>query len=373
MGKFFKTIAKIFAFLFALLFIISLPTAVLAYDSGRVLFNPEVVKEVATESFTDSELIAAALASFSKQEAQERYTEGEAQPGQGEPNIVRLMASLEQDAWQQIRKELIPRDVLKTWVAETVDGLYRWIDSDHKKPEITWDLKPVVRNMEQNGDNVIMIAYESLEPCTEPQIKEFERRLENAPAGSEILYNLCQFPMDYPSPTNSYGQDQLNDYQTSLDALVLSVPPQIALTQIISAGEEAPDQNLAALKQQLRGIRMLMNLAPLLPLSLLLLILLVGIRSLKDLGIWWGIPILAGSLVTLSLSLLFRPLLSGLLLDGRFPQFPPQMRAAGLQMLLSLVSHIFRAVRWQSLVLLVIGIGLIALMIITSTEKEPAS
>ncbi|MEA2008913.1 MAG: hypothetical protein U9O54_07310, partial [Chloroflexota bacterium] len=227
-----KVIARIFAFIFAVLLVVAIPVAIISYDAGRVIFNPPLVKRVTTDVVTESDLIPVALKWFSEGRAEERYEEDEAQAWVDEPNIIQLMAHLDTEDWRDIREEILPDPILAEWVSVSVDGTYEWIDNDERVPQITWDMQPLVERVDsEHGTEAIMIAYESLKPCKDEQIADFENRLAAVPAGTEVLYNLCQFPGTCAEDIESYGCDQVNDYAASLRDLVQNVPSKLELTK----------------------------------------------------------------------------------------------------------------------------------------------
>lgn len=359
-----KVIAKIIAFVVALLLVVAIPISIISYDVGRVVFDPPLVKQVVTDLVTESDLIPVALEWFSERRAGERYEEGEAQAWKDEPDIVQLMSKLEADDWLDVRQEILPDPILAEWVSVSVDGAYKWIDNEERVPQITLSLTPFINRVDsEHGGNAILIAYRELDPCTEEEIADFVGRLDAAPAGTEVLYNLCQFP-------DPWFEDQISDYTESLRNLVQNVPSDFALTGELAQTEDTEGVGPLALKAQLRMIRLLMNLAPLIPLVLLLLILLFAVRSLKGLGMWWGIPITLGSLITFIIALLYRPLLTAVLTSGPMSEVPDLVRTSALGGIMRLMALIFQPMRGQSLVALLLGIALIIVMIVAKTKSE---
>ncbi|OQY34104.1 MAG: hypothetical protein B6I38_02760 [Anaerolineaceae bacterium 4572_5.1] len=366
-----KVIARIFAFIFAILLVVAIPVALIAYDAGRVVFNPPIVKQITTNIIAESDLIPVALEWFSENQAEKRYEEDKAQAWVDEPNIVQLMAHLDTEDWREIREEILPNAILEEWISVSVDGTYEWIDNNARVPQIIWDLQPLAERVNsEHGMKAIMIAYESLKPCSPEQIADFKERLAAVPAGTEVLYNLCQFPGTCAEDVESYGCDQVNDYTESLQDLVQSIPSKLELTKELAQVEDTEGVGPLAIKQQLRAIRLMMNLAPLLPLGLLFLVLLFAVRSLKELGMWWGIPLSLGSLITLILALLYKPLMVGVLAAGPLSETPTLIMPHAVGGVMHLMTEIFRPMRWQSLVTLLVGVALIVMMIIAKSESE---
>lgn len=366
MQKFFSILARFIAFLFALLFIVGMLLAILAFDVGRVVFNPPLVKRVLSEIVTESDLIPAALAWFSESRAAHRYDSGQAEAWVGEPDVAQLIMFMGVDDWRRIRWEVLPDEILVEWVSVTVDGVYDWIDSDDRVPEIVWNLQPLIRLIDsQHGVTSITIAYEALPPCSEGQITNFKNRLAAAPAGTEVLYNLCQFP-------DPWYEDQFGDYIESLEDLAANVPATFALTGELARTTDTEGVGPETLKTQLRLIRKWMKLAPLLLIIPLVFILILAVRSLNGLGLWWGIPLTLGSLLTLLLALVYRLIVIAVLSVGPLSETPPLIREEAIAGILRLAGEVFRPMLWQSLVILILGLALILAGSLAKTGNDKA-
>jgi hypothetical protein len=101
----------------------------------------------------------------------------------------------------------------------------------------------------------------------------------------------------------------------------------------------------------------------LIPIGLLFLILLFGVRSMESLGQWWGIPLVGGSLIALISALLFKPLWTGLLTD-RMPEVIPQTSLLYHEIIngsVRVLMPVFNPLRWQSFLLLLVGVGFLAM------------
>ncbi len=366
MKKFFSILARLIAFLFASLFIVGMLLAILAFDVGRVVFNPPLVKSVLSEIVTESDLIPAALAWFSESRADQRYASGQAEAWVGEPDVTQLIMFMDVDDWRRIRWEVLPDEILVEWVSVTVDGVYDWIDSDDRVPDIVWNLQPLIRLIDsQHGVTSITIAYGAMPPCNEAQITDFKNRLAAAPAGTEVLYNLCQFP-------DPWYEDQFSDYIESLEDLVANVPTTFALTGELARATDTEGVGPEAIKTQLVLIRKWMNLAPLLLIIPLVFILILAVRSLNGLGRWWGIPLTLGSLLTLLLAFVYRPLTVAVLSAGPLSETPPLIREESIVGILRLAVEVFKPMLWQSLVVLILGLALILVGSLVKPENDEA-
>ncbi len=353
MKSFLSGLSRLMALVFALLLVIGLPLSLLAYDVGRVVFNPPLVKRVLTEIVTQSDLIPAGLAWFSEVRAAQHYNSGRGEAWVTEPDVTDLIAFMSIDDWRAIRQEVLLDEFLADWVSTSVDGTYNWIDSEERVPQIVWNLRDFKRHAySEHGKRSIAIAYSALPPCTMDQITDFKNRLAAAPPGTEVLYNLCAFP-------DPWYEDQFSDYLESLEEVVVEIPETFPLTEQLSRVQDTAGVGPEAIKTELRLIRRLLRLAPLIPLTLLVLVLIFAVRNLKGLGLWWGTPLLAGGLVTLLLRLSYHPIIVALLSRGPLSEVPPLIRGEAVAAVLRLAGEVFKPMLWQAVVILVVAVALV--------------
>jgi hypothetical protein len=361
-------VAKILAFILALLLLLSLPIALLAFDVWRVVFNPPLLKSFIADEVLRSDLIPVALEWFSDRRAQERVESGEALTGVDEPDIVLLMSFLDRDDWRAIKQEVLTDEFLTHTVSVTVDGVYAWIDSADRVPQITWDLTTFIDRIKtEHGANAVLIAYDNLPPCEQKEIDDYLYRLSLVPAGTEVLYNLCEFP-------EPWHDDQISDYENALFAVVDNVPAQFALTDELSGVADQGGAGPEALKEQLRLIRLIGMLAWVLPLAVVLLIVALAVRSLTGLARWLGLPLLVGGILTLLPTLVYRLLITSVLAAGALSETPEAVKAEVTRVINRLADTIFQPMLIQAVIIIVIGLLLVVwLMVFGKTKKvQPA-
>ncbi len=360
-----RILGKIIAFFILLILLVALPVSILAYDIGRVVFDQILVKDIITDIVTDSDLIPAALKWYSEQRAEQRYGAGEAIAWEDEPDIVDLLSMVSTESWREIRAEALPDEILIEWISVAVDGTYQWIDSEDRVPDVTLDLLAFKERVNsEHGENAIRVVYESLPPCTEDEIADFRSRLAASLPGEEVLYNLCQFP-------DPWASDQVSDYHNSLIFVVENIPDTFALTQELSHLEDTRGIGPELIKAQLLLVRQSMRLAPLIPVVLLVLILLLAIRSLKELGNWWGIPLSLDGALLLVLALIYPATLVGVLTIGPLSEIPPLVREEALSALMILANAILDPLMWQSII--VLALGLILIVVGVAVWPKPAA
>ncbi|MBI4771138.1 MAG: hypothetical protein HY784_12190 [Chloroflexi bacterium] len=350
-----SVVVKVMLFVLALLLVLALPLSLLAYNVGRVVFDRELVNRVVTDEVVNSELLPVVLEWFSERRARERVEQGEALVWVDEPDVVKAMAYLDRAGWKLIKAEVLTAEVLAEWVRVAVFGAYDWIDSADRVPQITWETQRFIERINtEHGLSAINILYDALPPCRPEEVADFQSRQAAAPAGAEVLYNLCEFPPPW-------YEDQHQDYLDSLPDVVKNVPRQFALThELGQSGDNPQGVGPEQIKAQLRLIRLLYRWSLLIPLALLLLILLFGVRSLRALGHWWGIPLALGGLLALLPALTYRPLITRVLASGPLSEVPALVQQETTRSVLRLAAEIFRPVLIESLVILAVGLLLVA-------------
>ena len=355
---------KALAVICVLCVVISLPLSLFAFDLGRVVFNPPLVTQILTEEVVNSDLIPLALEWSSEDVAKQRMEDGAAMTGITEPDIVALISYMERPEWRQIKQEVLPAEILSDWVAVTVDGTYAWVDNTERVPQIIWDMQAFkARVNSEHGVNSITIAYNKLPACTQAEIDDFTSRLAAAPAGTRVLYNLCQFP-------DPWHADQFQQYVDALTNVVENVPPQFALTQQLSRAEDQQGVGPEALKVQLRQIRFWMNFAWLIPLLLLLVTLALAVRSPESLARWWGLPLLVSGLAALLPLFVYRWLLTNLLASGPLSEVPPLIQTEATRSILVLAAHVFQPMALQAAICVLVGVLLLVFLFIRQHQHK---
>jgi len=354
MKTFLNAIMKLLALLAAGVLIAALPLSLIYHNTGEALFSPEVIRQVSRTVIVESDLVPGALEFITNQRAEE-ISQGieEEQEGEQQLNLFYLIEGMEVEDWRNVRKELLTEEILSSWIGSTISGLFEWLNSDQQVPGIRWDMRPVIDRMSgPPGKRVVTTFYNSLPDCTDLQMEEMQTEPGEPLPKVEMVENLCKLST-FPH------QEQITVYQEIMGLATERIPPSYNLTSTLVNQEEGMSTPLAA-KRDLREFRRSTDLVLLIPLGLLFLILVLGVRSLAELGQWWGIPLVAGSLIAFLTALLFRPLWTGLLSE-RMPEAIPATSVFYHELISAsarLVSEIFNPLRWQSFLILLIGIGL---------------
>ncbi len=295
MSSFLRFTRRAFSILFALLFVISLPLAFIAYDTGSLLFNRMRMTDLLEDAILHSKLIPLGLSWYAHGVAS-RYPPDP----YSTPDYLGIMSHLTTQDWITLRQISLTDEMLLDWTDTTVNGAYAWLDNEKAKPNITWVLQPLQEHLRQgNGEQALQIVYASLPPCTQAQIDDFKQRQKAVPAGTEVPYNPCHFPAPWES-------DQYDDYLTSVEEMTDAIPPVLNLVSTLAP--DTPESDFLALKGSLRTARTVSRWGWLLPLLLLWLIAALSVRNFASLGLWWGIPLFLGGAAALALFLAIPPI-----------------------------------------------------------------
>lgn len=359
---------KFLAFLLVLLFVITLPLALLSFNVGRVVFDGALVKRVVAKEVTESDLVAVTLRWYAQRRAQERVLTGEAQTAIREPDALKALQFPSMEDWRKIKSELLPNHLLANWVGVTIDGLYSWIDAQDPVPQITLELKPwkdYIRS--DHGYQAIQVVYNSLPACKQADIDDFLGRLAAAPKGQEVLYNLYT-PCMFPDP---WRPDQNQDYLAGRDEIVDNVADRFFLTQELERVEKQAGVGAEALKEQLRMVRTLAAWSLIFPLLLVALLMLLTLRSRLDAARWLRLPILVGGLLSLLPTLVYQPVVGALLTLGPMSEVPREVQAEFSRVFGVLLAEVFSPMLLESLAIMVIGL-LILVLGMRKTAAQPA-
>lgn len=350
-------IMRFAAFILAGALIFAVPLALLANNAGDVLYQEAEMQRILQSVILDSEIVPAALEIITNRQAEaiSNKIEDVDQPEGQELNLFNLIYSMEEQNWENFRNALLADEVLGSWITETVSGLFRWLNTEDQLPFITWNLNPLLDKMRgPEGEAAVIAYYDSLPDCTDLQMEELQTPPGAPLPRAKMVKELCKLST-YPH------SEQIQVYNEVMQMVVQATPPEYNATQAIWKDGQLGGAYTA--KWNLRSLRWNLDTALLVPIGLLFLVLVLGVRSLESLGQWWGIPLVGGSLISLLTGLLYRPLWTGILTDRMPEAIPPTslLYHELIEASTRLITPIFNPLRWQSFLLLLIGVGLLAM------------
>lgn len=362
-----NVILKFIAFILAGILILALPLSLLVYNMGEVLFDQESVNRIAAAIFLDSDIIPAAMEIVTNRQAEEisQKIEDTDQPEGQELDLFTLVYSMEERNWKNFREALLSDQVIGGWIRDTVNGFYRWLDTEEAIPQIRWNMMPLIEYMEgPEGEEAMVAFYDSLPDCTDLQMEEMQTQPGDQLPRAMMVKELCKLST-FPHA------EQIKVYSDVLQMVINTIPQEYNATQaFLKSGEDI--NGVYTLKWNIRRLRVFLAAALLIPIGLLFLILIFGVRSMDGLGQWWGIPLVGGSLITLISALLYKPLWTGILTELMPPDIPQTslLYHELIEGSARLLAPVFNPLRWQSFLILLIGVGLLAMGLIMKMRKS---
>jgi len=338
--------ARFLAGLLALLFVLTVPVSVVAFDLGRVVFSPERMGALLGQSFEQ--------AGGFRRLAMEAITGGvEGEAGSGDGGALSLEGALSFLTLQErdyLAERLLPADWVREQLRAGLDDLYAWVDNDLARPNVDVDLRPVKETLRQGGaDELIEVVVDSWPPCTVDQVDVMAAQIFGLAEG----FPFCEPPE--PLRTGLVG--------IAGEAIKLglyALPDQLSVSG--GRADEKADPETLKFKEDLRLTRALARWSWLLLPALLGLIMAVAIRTWRGMAWWWGLPVILGGLLTLvatvGVRLGARAVIGSMVLG---PGIPPIMAEVLQSVAGGWFTAALRAVGIHAGIILLTGGGLFAL------------
>jgi hypothetical protein len=402
MKVFLSGLAKFFAVLFSIAFVISAIGAIFVINIEIRLLNPDTYKHaLATQEiytrlpgiiveqllgsinydpckanpFTCSEIspefIACASAALGEPRFgiligdAEQYTTGDAKllrscldqygsdfgnkqaiqnPAGELTSTLRTMGSTQLEA---ILSQLLPPLELKTLSENTLTDVFAYLKGQRDTAGISLiNLKHHLSGPE--GDEIILGIIRSQPECTPEQILTMTEDLLN-----NQVVTLCKLPDLILNPLTSIIEDNLG-------TLTRQIPDQVILLSPTTGLDPALPGN--GLVSSFHSILLFLHLFPLLPLFFLILISLFVVRSFKNWFRWWGVLFLITALLSLVSAITLFGLFDQAWISFLVPKFPPILSAGVISLVYDLTKTILKSyvggINLISSILGVIGLGM---------------
>lgn len=275
-----RTLARILAFVVAAILVFGLPMALLANNTLRVLSSAEALAEIgntlvtvsgAGEKFAQEMLINIAWEEISDDEKS-------------------VMDSLGKQDWDKITQILIPQDWLQAQIRENLEKLLQWLYSEDPAPDFGFDLEYPKSVLKDGGaQRIVGHLIDSWPACSAEQMQQM----------ADALYRDSPKRIPLCRPSDELRGPLLESITLRILGRIEALPSRIPLGGSLNASEAV--EKLASFRKQVLVLSFILRLARLLPLFLLGALMTLGIRSWRELGQWWGIPLAAGALLSLLL------------------------------------------------------------------------
>lgn len=270
-------LSRLAAGLFAVIFAIALPLALVAFVWGQTLFSADQMTDIIEEELVES----GALQELAIEVLIEQVPRG------GDGAAAGLLDFLGRERLNEILAALFPAEWAESQVRGNIGRLYAWIDSDLLLPQLGLDIRPIKDRLLAGGaDQLAETVVSSWPNCG---LEQLEMLLTQGVPQGELPAFLCQPPEPFREVVVAVASDLIQSQIRSL--------PNVVPLPVGAAGDATPEE-IAELKSEVRSLRALSQAGWLLPLSMLGLIVAVAVRSWSALLRWWGGPLLAAGLIT---------------------------------------------------------------------------
>jgi len=262
----------------------------------------------------------------------------------------------------KIAQILFPKDWVNNQVRENLENIILWIESEQPLPDLGIDLVPLRETLQEGGSyRIAEIVVDSWPQCSVQQERQLERALQQ---DSGVKIDFCR-------PGGELRQRLIDFADQRLQQYIDNIPADIPLLEQINSGD-----GVRALDEFRRGVlRILLILHWLksFPFLLLGLIMTFVIRSRRDLGRWWGIPLGMGAMLTLFLIIISHGIGPRILKDAFFQaeQFP-EIQEPIVNAVWDLIASVLNRSALQALFTGLLGVALFIIPQL-SKKKPPES
>jgi hypothetical protein len=262
-------------------------------------------------------------------------------------NTPAFLKELSADEWQTTISSILPPEELRAMTDQTLDSAFDYLN--FRSNSVVISLLPVKAKLAgQGGVNVVREFLSTQPACTVDQLTQMGLGLLQ---GNITLCNPPEQALGFFEPF----------IQSQLQTITATFPDQIDLVP----GTESGTPNDPRLK--LQWVRSGISFSPFFLILLLLAIAVFAVRSIRDLLVWWGWPLLITGGLAALIALVGSPFIGGILqliiqiYGGSF--LPPLLASAIAETASAVASQMMVPVILQGFVLAMIGL----LMVIAGT------
>jgi hypothetical protein len=330
-------------------FTISLAPTIAARTASAVFFSPELVADTLQQGLVENGSL--------RQSVLRQLLASTA--GEEDDLLPQMTAELSDEDWQRISEIALPNTWIEEQLQSLVSSMYGWLETDELAPDLSLNIEPVKRNLVGDGSQeIVEIIVASWHDCSLQDALAFEEAFRQ---GSELPFFMCQLP----EPFNSIILARMTE---EFQSQARNVPSDLDL---INGSGSVDFNRLLEMKSSLRQLRFFARWLILVPLSMLGLLMALRVRSLWDWARWWGIPLLAGGVLTVGLALLLAFSLPGQL-SGAAQSFElPALLVLSARSILTGLGEklIWRTAVWGAVLAAVGGLLLVISLILNNPNQ----
>ncbi len=348
-----RTLLRILAIILVVLLVGVLPTSILANNVLNIVFSTENVTKIVSELLIlrggmRDQLVVQTLNSEWFSELSEDY--------------AGAFSYITPRDEQIIAKILFPDEWIESQTRNFVTDLMIWIESDVPMPKITLDLLLLRQHLESGGiKRFVEFIVDTWPECTAPQANRLERGLNQAPSS---LTEFCKPEGDLKirlvEITTASLINQLHDF-----------PSEIPLDEGLETQNSAAQ--LKEFRENVLVMMLLMRWIRIIPFLFLGLLMVLMVRSWRELGLWWGVPLIIGAVFILVLNVLSFAIAPARLRDILVQtEVVPEVREALFSAFWPAVDSVLKRSLLHGFIILVIGIALLIVTLTTKAKPSPS-
>lgn len=274
MEDFSKTLTRVLAITFAVLFVVSTALAFMLYNMESSMFDAALY----IQAFED-EGVYQRLPGLMSQALVSAAQEAEVD------NPLVMLNALSQEEWDFYIAQLLPPAELKILADDLINAMMSYVTGESDTVVLSLgNLKTHLSS--QQGIDALYEILQAQPDCTAEQLTAMVMGQQNV--------SLCN------PPDTFLFIDLTPLIKAQIKGVVVLMPEQVTL--IAPGGEQVKRV------RDLERVRLAMRLSPVLPVLFLLLVTAVAVRSFVDSLNWWGYSLLLAGLVSMAFTLLSRPL-----------------------------------------------------------------
>lgn len=330
-----RLIGQVLAALCAVFFVISSVLVLLLFNIERKAFSSATYKQ----AFEDQRLyermpgiLATTLTSYM------------AENGINMP----FLQALTTEGWQNNIAVLLPPDELKAMADNALDATFDYLNG--RSSSVVISLLPVKTQLA--GDSGVQLVLQILQrqpACTPEQLTQMALGF----FGGQIA--LC-------NPPEQARQLMMPLIQSELQSITTIFPDELTLIPSTLSG--TPNDP----RLKLNAVRSALKLTLFLPVLFLFGLVVFAVRTLRDLFVWWGWPLMVAGISSLLIALLGSPLIGGILRILIQTQgailIPPVLASAIAETASAVARQMLAPVAIEGLIIAVVGIGMLLVAIV---------
>ncbi len=363
MEKHIKPIAKVFAIIFVILFVISGFTAITTFNVVNQAFDPTLYKNALAESeiYKDlpkfiSEQIVYQIEHNACLQNPTLCSEEDTSP------LPVYLKSIDRSEWSAVIGKLIDPVWIQAQVESAIDQVITFISNPGQPLSINLSLMELKARLGgEEGYQALTQLMQSLEPCNVADLTTLPYKATDS---SELLsFELCN-----PGETALQLREEI--MRTVLKGISESIPENTS-TYFESVSDRL-GANLETSLRSLQLVKMIATFSPVIPLFFLLIVTLLVVRNLKGFLTWWGIPLTITGILVAASALTITPIIrSQLLLHFNLKGIAPSLVDLIKTIILNIARSFEGTLLVQAGILCLAGIVMILVSIIL--KEKPAS